>query len=171
MMKTGKIVFVLMLMLTLQGCIKVKYSFSGANISPEMQTFSVDHFQNRSLLIVPSLSSEFTEALRTYINDRTRLREVTDGMGDAKFEGEIVSFTQKPINITSQEIATSNRLTIDIKCRYTDAFNEKNNFESNFSHYADYSVDADYTSIEAGLIKEITTKIIEDIFNKAFVNW
>lgn len=157
---------------TLQSCgVKVKYSFTGASIPPAAKTYSVDYFPNRALLIVPSLSTNFTEKLRTYIQDHTSLIEVTDGSGDLRFEGEITGYTQKPVNITANEVAASNRLTIEIRCAYINTIDGENDFDSRFSQYSDYSIDADYDAIEESLIDEITDAIVEDIYNKAFVNW
>lgn len=157
--------------LTMYGCVKVKYSFTGANIPVGVTTFSVDYFPNRALLVVPSLSTTFTDKLREYIEQHTKLIEVTDGTGDIRFEGEITGFTQRPINITSNEVAQSNRLTIEVRCSFTDVIDDQNDFDSRFSQYADYSIDADYDSIEEELIDQIISDIIEDIYNKAFVNW
>ncbi len=42
---------------------KVKYSFSGASISPLAKTFSVHYFQNRAQLVQPQLSQTLTNAL------------------------------------------------------------------------------------------------------------
>ncbi len=157
--------------LSLSGCVEIKYSFTGAQIPVGATTFSVDYFQNRALLVVPTLSTTFTDKLRDYIEQHTKLVEVTDGTGDIRFEGEITGYTQKPINITSGEVAQSNRLTIEIHCVFTCEIDDSNDFDSRFSQYSDYDIDADYDSIEEDLIDEITDDIVEDIYNKAFVNW
>jgi len=69
---------------------------TGASISPEVKTFSVDYFQNKSLLVVPYLSTLFTEKLKTYMRTKTSLKEMTDNNGDIRFSGEIVGYYQKP---------------------------------------------------------------------------
>ena len=50
----------------LQSCklYKVTYSTTGASISPDVKTFSVDYFPNKAPLVVPYLSSLFTEKLK-----------------------------------------------------------------------------------------------------------
>jgi hypothetical protein len=62
-------------------------------------------------------------------------------------------------------------LTIEVRCAYTNTIDGENDFDSRFSQYSDYSIDADYDAIEESLIDEITDVIVEDIYNKAFVNW
>jgi hypothetical protein len=45
------------------------------------------------------------------------------------------------------------------------------NFESSFSRYEDYSSDLDFASVAATMTESILKLLIEDIFNRAFVNW
>ena len=159
----GKINFLILLFAAVLCCnscklYKVTYSTTGASISPDVKTFSVDYFPNKAPLVVPYLSSLFTEKL-------------TDNNGDIRFEGQITEYSQRPIDIQKDEIAASNRLTIGIKVKYTNTKDDKYDFSSTFSNYADYSTDADFNSIEESLIIEILDKIIDDIYNKALVNW
>lgn len=149
----------------------IKYSVSGVNISPDVKTFSVDYFPNKAPLVVPYLSSTFTEKLTKYIRSKTGLTEMTDNNGDLRFEGQITRYDQRPIDIQKDEVAASNRLTIQIRVKFTNMKDDKYDFSSDFSNYADYSTEVDFNSVEEQLIDEILDKIIDDIFNKALVNW
>ena len=144
---------------------------TGGSLSAEIKTFSVDYFPNKAPLVVPYLSSSFTEKLTEYIRSKTGLSQLTDNNGDIRFEGQITEYSQRPIDIQKDEIAASNRLTIGIRVKYTNTKEEEYDFTSSFSNYADYSTDADFNSIEESLIDEILEKIIDDIYNKAIVNW
>ena len=115
--------------------------------------------------------SLFTEKLTDYMRSKTGWSQLTDNNGDIRFEGQITEYSQRPIDIQKDEIAASNRLTIGIKVKYTNTKDDKYDFSSTFSNYADYSTDADFNSIEESLIIEILDKIIDDIYNKALVNW
>ncbi|WP_298611918.1 LptE family protein [uncultured Odoribacter sp.] len=173
-MKTLKIlVCTLLILLCCDSCklASIKYSMTGASISPDVKTYSVDYFPNRALLVVPYLSTLFREKLTEYLRTKTSLKEMTDNNGDIRFEGEIVGYYQKPIDIQRDEIASSNRLTIEIRVKYTNTKDDKYDFDSRFSNYTDYSIDIDFDSAEEGLITTILDKIIEDIYNKALVNW
>lgn len=150
---------------------KISYSMTGASISPEVKSFSVDYFPNKAPLVVPYLSSLFTEKLTTYMRTKTGLIEMTDNNGDIRFEGQIVNYTQRPIDIQKDEVAASNRLTIEIRVKYTNTKDDTYDFSTNFSNYEDYGVDVDFNSVEEDLINKILDKIIEDIYNKALVNW
>ena len=73
--------------------------------------------------------------------------------------------------IKANETASQNRLTIAIKIKYNNSFDDKQNFESTFSRYRDYASSENIVDVEDGLIEEISKELIEDVFNKAFVNW
>ena len=63
------------------------------------------------------------------------------------------------------------RLTITVRVRFTNKFDENQNFEQTFSRYADYSSSRNLSSVESNLVTEINDALTDDIFNKAFVNW
>lgn len=171
-----KIQFIILLFAAVLCCnscklYKVSYSMTGASISPDVKTFSVDYFPNKAPLVVPYLSSLFTERLTDYMRSKTGLIQMTDNNGDIRFEGQITGYSQRPIDITSDEVAASNRLTIEIRVKYTNTKDDKYDFTSTFSNYTDYSTEVNFDSAEESLINDILDKIIEDIYNKALVNW
>lgn len=151
------------------GC-KVTYSFSGVNISPEITTVSVDYFPNRAPVVQAQLSQLFTDALIDKIQANTNLALVP-GTGQVSFSGEIRNYDTKPTAITGQETAARNRLTISVKVVYTNSVEPELDFESNFSRYEDYDSSQNLADVENELIDLIVESIVEDIFNKAFVNW
>lgn len=151
------------------GC-KVSYSFSGVNISPEIQTFAVEYFPNRAPVVQAQLSQQFTDALIDQIQANTSLELVTSP-ADVIFSGEIRNYETRPTAITGEETAARNRLTITINVVYTNTVDEDESFESSFSRYEDYDSSQNLADVENELIDLILEGIIEDIFNKAFVNW
>ena len=44
-------------------------------------------------------------------------------------------------------------------------------FEQPFSRYLDYSSSQNLSDVEVPLAEEIVKMLVEDIFNRAFVNW
>ncbi len=149
---------------------KVSYSFSGVNISPEITTVSVDYFPNRAPVVQAQLSQLFTDALIDKIQANTSL-ELIQGTGQVSFSGEIRNYSTKPTAITGQETAARNRLTISVKVVYTNSIQPELDFDSSFSRYEDYDSSQNLTDVESELIDLIVESIVEDIFNKAFVNW
>ena len=161
-------VLVLALAFICQGC--GIYSFSGASIPPEAKTVSVQYFPNQAQLINPSLSNDFTTALRDAMMNQTSLDMVESG-GDLAFEGEIVDYRTTPVAITAGQTAALNRLTIVVNVRFINTFDESKNFETKFSHYEDYPSDQELNSVQESLTGTIIEALVEDVFNKALVNW
>jgi hypothetical protein len=167
-MKAKIAVLVLALAYICQGC--GIYSFSGASIPAEAKTVSVDYFPNHAQLVNPLLSDNLTTALRSAMTNQTTLDLVETG-GDLAFEGEIVDYTTTPTAITAGQTAAMNRLTIKVKVRFTSRIDDTKDFEQTFSRYEDYPSDQELTSVQEALTATIIEQLVEDIFNKALVNW
>jgi hypothetical protein len=159
----------LALLVAVEGC-KINYSFSGASISPEVKTLSVQFFPNRAEIIQPNLSQDFTDALKDRFKAQTNLDLVND-QGDVDFSGEIVGYNTQPVAITGNETAALNRLTITVRVKYVNDIDAESNFDTQFSRYAEYDSSQDLSQVEDQLIEEIVEQLTEDIFNRAFVNW
>ncbi len=169
-----KIIFpsVLLYVLMLQAC-KISYSLSGASLSPEVKTCNVEYFPNRvqhGSTVNPVLSQFFTEALKTKIQAQTSLT-LTDGDADVEFSGEITTYSVQPVAITGNETAGLNRFTITVHVRFTNNVDPDQSFDSSFSRYEDYPSTQDFSSVENDLVEKNVRNLVEDIFNKAFVNW
>ncbi len=167
MKKAHSFLFILMV-LSLSAC-KI-YSLSGASISPDTKTVSVAYIENNAALVNPTLSQTLTESLKDRIVSQTGLQLIRT-TADLDFEGTIVDYTIKPLAIQGNEFAAQNRLTISVKIRFSNNKDESKNFEQVFTRYADYPGTQNLSTVEADLIKTINTQLIDDIFNKAFVNW
>lgn len=172
MKNLGKLLLVLVLLGFLAGC-KVRYSFTGASLSAGEKTISVTYFPNRAPIVNPTLSQELTEKLKDKFISQTSLNMIS-GEGDLSFDGEIIGYDVKPIAITGNEQtdrASLNRLTITVKVRFVNIKEPKNNFDSQFMAYEDYSSDKGLDAVEGELVPLILEKLIEDIFNRSVVNW
>jgi len=163
-----KYIGVVFMMLLCSGC-SVKYSFSGASISPEIKTVSVQYFPSRAPLATPNLSQDFTDALKDKFQAQTKLI-IVNGLGDVDFEGEITGFNISPIAITADDMASQNRLTITVKVKYTNSTEPSYSFNKTFSRFEDVS-SASATDIDNATLKSIIDQLVQDIFNEAFVNW
>lgn len=146
------------------------YSFTGASIPTEAKNISVQYISNKAAIVQPSLSQVITDGLIDAFTGQTNL-EITENEGDLSFSGYITKYQIKPMAIKANETASQNRLTIAIKIKYNNSFDDKQNFESTFSRYRDYASSENIVDVEDGLIEEISKELIEDVFNKAFVNW
>lgn len=146
------------------------YSFTGASIPPEAKTVSVTLFPNQADLVQPTLSQTFTEALRDRFLSQTSLALLPRN-GDLAFEGEITGYATEPVAITGSQQAAMIRLKITVNVRFTNKYDPKADFETSFVRYAEYSSSLNLVSVEAELIDSIVKELVDEIFNKAVVNW
>jgi hypothetical protein len=153
----------------LSGC-KVSYSFTGATISPQVKTVSIQYFQNRASLVQPALSQTLTDALIDKCKSQTNLRFVS-GLGDVNFEGEITDYNTRPLTVGADARAATNRFSITVRVKFTNAIDPQWSYEQTFSRYADYDSNLSLSQVEGELSGDIVEILVEDIFNQAFVNW
>jgi len=152
------------------------YSFTGASISPDTKTISILNFSDRSTTSPPFLAQTFAEKTREYFQRNTNL-SVVNKEGDLNFEGTIAQYALTPIAPTGApggtgiESASQTRLTIGVKVKFTNAKNKEQNFDQQFSFYADFPQSTSFASVERDLIETISDQIILDIFNKSVANW
>jgi len=166
----GNSLIFLVIILPLMPACKVTYSFSGVNIAPEIKTCSVQNFPNRAPLVQAQLSQKFADALKDKIQGQTTLLLV-NGFGDVDFSGEIRNYETRPTAITGAETAAMNRLTITVRVKFTNTHDPDQDFDTTFSRYEDYESSKDLSQVEDELMGLILEVLIEDIFNRAFVNW
>tara|TARA_B110000305_G_C18888588_1_gene380832 strand:+ start:42 stop:536 length:495 start_codon:yes stop_codon:yes gene_type:complete len=163
-----KLIFTILLSISLSSC--GIYSFTGASIPTEAKTISVNYFKNKAATVQPALSQVFTEKLKDMFLEQTNL-SISENEGDLIFSGFISKYQIKPMAIKANETADKNRLIIAVRVTYNNSLDSENNFEHTFSRYRDYVSTQNISDIENTLIEEITNEIVEDVFNKAFVNW
>lgn len=163
------VIALVIIVTSMPGC-KVSYSFSGASISPNVKTVSVQYFQNRASLVQPGLSQYITDELIDKCKAQTNLGLV-NGIGDVNFEGEISDYNTRPLTVAADAQAAMNRFTITVKVKFTNAIDPDLSYEQSFSRYEDYDSNLDLSAVEKELSEKIVELLIEDIFNKAFVNW
>lgn len=152
----------------LGGCIS--YSFTGASIPPEAKTISIQYIDNNASLVVPTLSESLTNALKDRFTGQTSL-ELVNRNGDLQIEGSITDYRVNPQGVTGNEVAALNRLTIEVKIKFTNTIEPDKNYETTFSRYEDFNSSQDLSSVQDGLIETINEMLVDDIFNKAVVNW
>lgn len=147
-----------------------KYSFTGASIPADVKTFSVELFQNQTPNGPTYLPKNFTEKLIQKIQQEGNLRYVAQD-GDLTFKGSIVGYTfanQAPVAGTTTAI---NQLTIQVNIAYVNNKDETDKWEQVFTKYDQVSATENLTTAEPRLIENISTLLVDDIFQKAFIKW
>lgn len=146
------------------------YSFTGASIHPDAKSVSVDYFQNQATIVQSQLSQKFTLELQDkFARETSLILQKNDA--DLAFEGYISDYQVKPVSIGSQDQANQNRLSIKVFVRFTNHLEEDKSYEQTFTKYSDFDSTQSLSSVEDTLIDEILEELIDDIFNKAVVNW
>ena len=153
------------------------YSFTGANISSDVKTISIQTFFNDTDGGPPNMGQLFTDELRDYFQQNTSLILVPE-QGDIQFEGTIIGYRLSPsaptAGVTALETDQSSltRLTITIKTSYVNTQDERQDFERNFSFFEDFNT-TQFTinDVEDQLIEVIFNQIIIDMFNASVANW
>jgi hypothetical protein len=152
---------------------KISYGHSpGQETLPDSATIMVSQFTNSAPLAKPTITQTITESLRDFIQRQTNYALVTED-ADVVFEGEIIGYSVTPVSIVAgaTDQAALNRLTITVKVKYTNSFNELQNFEADFSRFSDFPSTQDISAVEDVLIKEIADQITQDIINKSIFAW
>lgn len=157
-------------LMILQSC-SVKYSLTGASISPETTSFQVNYFQNNAPLIEPGIERDFTNKLIDLLINQTSL-ELAKSNGDLVYEGEIVEYRISPTTATSDNRAAQNRLTVGVNVRFYDIKDPDADFEKRFSFYYDYPASIQLIGSQKDTaMEEIFERITQDVFNASLAKW
>jgi hypothetical protein len=135
-----------------------------------IKTLSVQYFQNRAALVQPGLDQKFTDALTDKCKSQTNL-EIVSNLGDVNFEGEITEYKTMPLTVAADAYAATNRFSVTVRVKYTNSVDTDLSFDQSFTRYEDYDSNLNLSDVEQDLVEKIVEALIEDIFNKAFVNW
>ena len=146
------------------------YSFTGASVSPDIKSVSVQNFGNQSENGNTAINQNLTDQLKDKFISETNLKIVSNG-GDIEFKGTITGYSIRGQAPTADQTTAINRLTITVKVDYTNLVDGKENWSLTFSRYQDYESTKTLAEVEQELYTEINSQLVEDIFNKAFVNW
>ncbi len=160
-------------LLALSGC--GVYSFNGTNIDPAVRTVSIQTIPNNAPTAPAFLTQRFTEDLKDYFQRNTNLTLVPRD-GDLQFEGAIVAYDYAPTaiqKVNGVDQAGSNRLTIQVKIRFTNTKDDKQSFDRTFQSFGDFLATQDIAVVnnDQTSVRRITTNIITDIFNASVANW
>ena len=167
-MRTIKVFSVFCLM-TLMSC--GPYSFNGASIADNIETFQVDYFQNTANQVEPGLERDFTLALQDLILNQTNLTLTPSG-GDLVYQGEITGYRISPTTAQANSTAAQNRLTISVRVRFYDKNEPEEEFEKSFSFFYDYPGSSLLTgSLRTTAHEEIFERLTQDIFNATLAKW
>ena len=146
------------------------YSHTGASVPPNAKTFSVEYINNVASIVMPSLSQVLTEKLKSRFINETTLK-LTQQDGDVRFSGKILNYSTSPVAVQGNQQNAVNRLTVTIEITYQNTKDETKNFTQQFSNFVDYPASENFSAVEIDLVNKVTDILVQDVFNKAFINW
>ena len=160
----------LMVMLIAQACIS--YKFNGAALDyNKYKTVSFAQFPIRAALVYPPLQQVFQNKLQDVVDQQTRLTQVDNPNSDLRFEGEITTYNLSPQAVGDNAYATRTRLTIGVRVKYIDNVNSALSNDINVSAYRDFDSNQLLIDVQDQLCEEISTELVDLIFNQTLGNW
>lgn len=147
------------------------YSFTGASIDPGAKTVNVQFIENKAPYNNPTLSQKLTDGLRQKVTSQAGLAQVNSDEADYIFSGDITGYSTATVAATNVEQPATARLTITVNINFKSKINPKNDFTQSFSRSQDFDASKSLNEVQDQLVEEITKQLIDDIFNRAFVNW
>ena len=167
----NRVLYILLFIVTMIGnSCKMTVSFTGADVDENIKTATIEIFDNQAPLTNPNFSRIITEALRDKFIRQTKLKLTNEG-GDVNFKGAVTGYSTAPVAISGTETASLTRLTITVSVEYSNKLDEQKNFNQNFTRFADFNSTQNLNQVEDALMTEISNQLVQDIFNRAFLNW
>lgn len=146
------------------------YTFSGTSVQPDVKTITIDYVEYKALRVNPNLAGNLTDALKEKYRRMTKLEQV-EMDGDMEVACEITGYDTRAMAVTADEVAAKNRLTVTVKCTFTNRKHPDDDFSKSFSAYADYDSMNSLDAVEGTLCEDIVEQLVEDILNATVANW
>jgi hypothetical protein len=157
----------LFLCLTLSSC--GVYNFTGGTTGTA-KSVAVAYFKNEAPNRNPLLAQVMTDKLKDKLLRETRLKVVQD-TADMEFSGTIIGYNTSPSAVISNDVASKTRLTITANVKFVNRTDKTKNYETTVSSYSEFDAKLTLADVEAAVVDDATTKLIQEIYNKALNNW
>lgn len=146
------------------------YKFTDASVNPNIKSVTINNIPNMASIQVPSVAPLLVEKLQNRFLRETNLRMLQEG-GDIEISGVIVDYYIDPVAITNTETVAQNRLTISVKIDFISKIEPDKNFSTTFRELEVYDANLSSNEVDDQIAPLILDKLVQTIFNKAFVNW
>ncbi|MBK6861754.1 MAG: hypothetical protein IPK91_15060 [Saprospiraceae bacterium] len=160
----------LTLFLLICTCFCSCYSFKGISIPAEVNTFKLEQVIDQTYQAPATYPLDFYETLLSKIRKDSRLT-LNDREPDIKFICKITQFNVSSQAAQANASSAINRLNVTVEVEMINAKDAKLNWKTGFARYQDFDANANFSTIQQQLTKEINNLLVDDIFNKAFTNW
>lgn len=161
--------FSLLLFISISLC-SCYFGFRGISIQPEVNTFYVQNFSNRSNNNAPDIEILFAEALRQKVRDESKLTN-NEEEPDVEFLGSVKETRITAIAPQEGNTTSLNRMEIFVEIEYINHQFPDESWKKSYSAFQDYDRNQDFNSIRDRMTDDIIENIMERVFNDAFTNW
>lgn len=170
-----KSILVIGLLLLFSSCWPSSVSFMDKGSMPEeWKTFTLKTLENNAPNTPLSYPAQLSEEVKDGIQNNTRLLIIDVSKSNdstVDIEGVINSYNVTPIALQDNDNAAQNRLTISVNFNIYYKLPEPGEMKMTSTRFVDYDSNEDLGSIEARLLEEINTQIVQDVINKLLSNW
>lgn len=145
------------------------YSFTGASIPPHLKRIYIPTFQDKSSSGLVALKDDLTNEVTTRLTTQSSFELGTQQVADCRLEGSVLVYSNQPYIISQGQSVKSNRISVRVTVIYRDLVKKETIWENSFENWSDYTI-GDQTA-EQEALKEVITKLADDIFSKVVSNW
>ncbi len=171
-MALRKIVFTLLLLLTIavSGCLK--YSFTGTSIPEGVNTVFIPFFPDQSNSGLGDLSDRLNDALiQRFINESRLQLANNEEDADAVINGQIISYSNRPFSIGGNEQANQNQVQISVRASFQYKTDDAPLWDKNFNGNFTFDPTEDPVEGEESAANEALEQIANNMFNDAVSSW
>jgi hypothetical protein len=147
-----------------------KYSFKDVSIPVEVKTFRVNYLENKAKYINTQLSPNLTTQLQLKILNSTRLRQTSDDSAHYDIGGYVSDYSITTTGISANTSST-NRLTVVFHLTFKNNLDPTKNFETDVTYTKDFAASLSLDEVGTTYNTDMTTYLVDQIFNKIFSNW
>ncbi len=151
-----------------------KSLFSPVDISmpPEWREFFVENIEVNSATAPSSYNATLAEAIRTGVQNNTRLKLVQKVKDSTlRIQSVVNSYATSPIAVQGNDQAAQNRLTVSMNVTIFTPTKGLEEITFSASRFADYPSSSQLSDVEVGLLETINQQLVQDIINKLLSNW
>jgi Lipopolysaccharide-assembly len=146
------------------------YKLNGVTIPETIKSVSVAYIDNKANLVAPELSPALSDKLRTKFLTQTTLR-LLESDGDFSISGEVIDYSVAPVGAQDNATASVNRLQIVVRARLVCPKEPQLEFEQTFTQFEDFDASKNLADVESDIIGNLSDNLVQEIFNKATLNW
>lgn len=162
------ILLIVALLVNFTGCF---YSFTGASVPAHLNSIAILTFEDRSGSGEAGLQEEFTnKQIEKFLNDNTL--QVTERVNaDAVLEGTILSVSDAPVAVSTEENVSTRQLTINVRVVFKDLVKKQTISDRKYSNYGQYNVNEDIVTARQAALSTAIDRITDDILLGTVSNW